>query len=148
MRRAEHAIRKIIGNEPFVVIGKHQRVEPLERGNNEPQKLFLGFLPYRFLPLAVHAHHLLVPRDDAGLHCGDALRIRNDAFAANPGIAQTPLHREARLIAPEHSKRFHPRAKRRNVGRHIPRSAEAFVLLHKIHYRHGRFRRQTRGRSP
>ena len=141
MRRAEHAIRKIIRDQPLVVIGKHQRVEPLEGRNNEPQKLFLRFLAYRFLPLAVHAHHLLVPRDDAGLHCGDALRIRNDAFAANPGIAQTPLHRAARLIAPEHSKRFHSSAKRRHIRRHIPCSAEAFILLHKIHHRHGCFRR-------
>src|SRR5207248_11489896 len=48
MRRAEHAIRKIIRDQPLVVIGKHQRVEPLEGRNNEPQKLFLRFLAYRF----------------------------------------------------------------------------------------------------
>ena len=64
MRRAEHAIRKIIGDQSFVVIGKHQRIEPFKRGNNEPQKLFLRFLAYGFVPLPVHTHHLLMPRDE------------------------------------------------------------------------------------
>ena len=34
---AQHAVCKIVGNQPLVVIGKNQRVEPLERTENQSQ---------------------------------------------------------------------------------------------------------------
>src|SRR6266478_3232907 len=66
---------KLVGDQAFVVIGKHQYVNFLERGKKQPQKFFLGFRAERLAAFVIHANHLLVPRDDPRFHRGDAFRI-------------------------------------------------------------------------
>ena len=102
----------------------------------------------RLAALVIHANHLLVPRDDSRFYRGDAFGISDDAFGRDIRDAQAFLQRTPGLVIPNHSKRFHFRAERGNVGGHVPRTAQAFALLHEIHDGNRRFRRKPRRRAP
>ena len=94
------------------------------------------------MALTIHAHHLLVPRNNSCLHRCHAFRIGDDPFGADLGFAETSFERAARFVAAEHPKRFRLRPECGNVCRHVARAAKAFTLLFKINHRHCRFRRE------
>jgi hypothetical protein len=137
---AQHAIRKIVGNQPFVIVGKHQGVEVLERREDPAQQFFPCFGARRFASFSIDTNHLVVLRDDARLHGGYAFCFDQNCLIVHAPFAQAFPERAARLIASDHAKRFDLRSERGEVGRHVPGAPEALVLPDKIHHRHRRFR--------
>ena len=120
---AQNTIGEIVGDQAFVVVGKHQRVKFLERAKNQPQKSFLGFGAEQLAALAIDANHLLVPRDDPRFHRGEAFRIGDDAFVCNARSAKAFLQGAPGLVISDNPEDFHARAKRSDVYGDVARAA-------------------------
>src|SRR5713226_7439357 len=124
MYGAQNTIGEIVGDQTFVVVGKHQRVKFLERGKKQPQKSFLGFGAERLAALAINANHLLVPRDDPRFHRSDAFRIGDDAFIRDVRGAKAFLQYTPGLVIADYPERFHARAEYSDICGDIPRPAQ------------------------
>src|SRR5580692_7188831 len=148
MRRTQNAVRKIVRNQSLVIVGKHQRIQTLQRIKQGTEQLLFRLQTQRLPPLLIHAHDLLMPCDDARLHGGHPLGIRNHSLFNNASRPQTLPQGPSSLVGSNRPKHLDPRPQRRQIRRHIPCPAQTLALRNKIHHRHCRFRRKPRSRSP
>ena len=76
--RAADVVGQRLREEALAVIGHDDAVERRDGAVERPHGAFGLFGGKRAAPLAVHAHHLLVAGDDAGLHGGGDRRVLLD----------------------------------------------------------------------
>src|SRR5437899_779290 len=148
MRGAEDAVGEVVGDETFVVVGKHERVEMPECGKKQTQESFLGFRAERFAAFVIHANNLLVASNDASFYRGDALRIAYNSFVRDACNSQASVQSSTGFVTSNHTKRFDLSSECGDVYGDISRAAKAFTLLDEVNDGNRRFRRKARGRPP
>ena len=148
MRGAEDAVGEVVGDETFVVVGKHERVEMPECGKKQTQESFLGFRAERFAAFVIHANNLLVASNDASFYRGDALRIAYNSFLRDACNSQASVQSSTGFVTSNHTKRFDLSSECGDVYGDISRAAKAFTLLDEVNDGNRRFRRKARGRPP
>src|SRR6266851_7884249 len=105
MASAEHSIGKRIGDQPLVVVGKHQAIEFLERRYQLAKDFFFQRRCDRLAPLVIKANNLLMARNDARLDGGYTRFARDDSSIGNSGSAQAYAQGAARFIFSDNAKR-------------------------------------------
>src|SRR5712692_11932253 len=144
----KHPLRERIRHRSLVVIRDDESIQPRERSFQAPDKLFFHRAAQGRATLAVHAHDLLMPRDDARLYCGDARGVRHQPLHRDARRRQTGADDAARFVLARHAKRQDRCPERRQVRSDVPCPAEHLALALKIHHGNRSFRRKPRGPAP
>ena len=97
---------------------------------------------------AVHAHDLLLVRDDAGLDARVPRRIFHQPAAADVLLGQQGQQLHRRVVLADGPEQFRRGFQRHEVAGHVGRAAGHETFAGEIHHRHRRFRRDARDAAP
>lgn len=141
---------KGIGEQTFVVIGEHERVQGFEGGEEQAEKLFFGMRREGIPALMVDANKLLLTRNDPGFYRSHTMGVRKDAAVVDSAITEADPELRARLVvydffgsnffSTEHAECLDPSTKRSEIRGDIARASETIRLRDKVDDRHGRLR--------
>ena len=146
--RAADVIGQILIEQSLAVIGDHHAIDALYRLVDEFQKLRPQHRCQRERALAIHPHHLLMPRDHARLQNGVVARTAQHAGGIDSRLRQQAGEPAAAGIVAGDAEQRGLRAQAAQIARDIRRAARVEGLAGHVDDRHGRFRRDPRHAAP
>jgi len=143
-----HSVEQRLGHDALAVIADDDGVRTRQRCFDHGQEsLRVGGAEVagRF---AVHAHELLLMRDDARLDTGVPALDGDQAGAADMVQRELDAQLPLRLVTAHRAEQFGGRAERRKIAGDVGRAAGHKAFSLEFHHRHGCFRRNARDASP